>query len=120
MGEVDQASRVEKLLATQTAKLDGLFEGRRYEIVQEITPAFLEQKGRDKIQTPLGNRGRNGYLVRLIEGPEVDPSGYADDSVKLDAQGRQWFFVGATVLATMAEDYGAVDLPEKRTKKSET
>lgn len=111
VAEVDQTQRVEKLLATQTAKLDGLFEGRRFQIIKDVTPSFLESKGRDKMQTPLGNRGRNGYLVMLVDGPEIDPGPYADDTIHRDKQGRQWFFVGATVLNTMASDYGAVDLP---------
>lgn len=111
MSEVDQVQRVEKLLATQTAKLDGLFKDRKFQILRDVTPAFLESKGRDKMQTPLGNRGRNGYLVMLIDGPEIDPGPYADDTIHRDKSGRQWFFVGATVLKTMADDYQAVTLP---------
>ena len=111
MREVDQVARVAKVLAAQRTRLDGLFEERRFEIVGEVTPAFLEAKGRDRLRSPLGNLGRNGYLVALVDGPDINPGVYAEGSINRDKRGRQWFFVGARVLGQMSTDYGAVDLP---------
>ena len=56
---VDQEERTRRLKAKIRAKMDGLFEGRQFEVVTEITPEYLEGKvdaegnPRTHLQTPL-------------------------------------------------------------------
>ncbi len=117
---VDQSVRVERLLATQQVKLEGLFKGRKFEIVQKVTPDFLAGKGKDKLTTPLGNKGRRGYLVRKVSGPDIVTNPYVDGTINRDSQGRQWFFVGEAVLQKMSDMFDAVELPATKTEDTDS
>jgi len=105
MATVNQEQRVKKLKKTLDTRLAGLFgEGRKYVIIGEVSPQWLESKGFSKLKTPLGNKGSNGWLVSLMEGPEVDPENYSvnepegESTIRVGKDGRQWFFIGAAVV----------------------
>lgn len=86
---------------TRKAKLDRLYLGQRYTIVKEI---HLE--GDARFETPLGNKGRNGFAI-----VNEDPTQEGDKAKHI---------VGATLLALIAKDYGAVDLPPAKRKRKPT
>jgi hypothetical protein len=86
--------RAASLLATRKQKMDELFSGKRFEIVQEI---HLE--GDQRFETPFGNKGRHGFHLR--------PEGTTDKG----------FIVGATMLEQIASEYGAGTLPAKERKR---
>jgi hypothetical protein len=78
--------------ANREQKIKDLFEGRRYSIVREV---HLGEKQR--FVTPLGNRGRHGFLL------QEDGTDYR-------------IVVGARLLQIAAQTYGAVDLPPSKTR----
>lgn len=94
--------RAASLAATRQAKFDELFKGRHYKIVKVIA-----LQGEQRFQTPFGNKGRNGFA--LI------PDDRSFTSVAEEKAAA--IFVGATVLAKAAADYGAVEVPEKVRKR---
>lgn len=89
------AKRSQTLSESRQAKMDALFKDKKFEIVKEVN---LPQG--QHFVTPLGNKGRNGFVVK---------------EVGTDNQ----FAVGATTLKLMAETYGAVTLPEKPSQEAE-
>jgi hypothetical protein len=83
------------LAATKQAKLDTLFSNRRYRIVSEIHLTESDEP----FKTPLGNTGRNGYLLEEV-GNETNR-----------------FPIGETALRKAASEYGAVTLPVREKKR---
>lgn len=93
------------LAASRQAKLDGLFQGKLYTILKEVH--LPEGK---VFQTPLGNKGANGYALQLIDA-EGDPITESKDGQPVR------FMVGATLLRLVAETYGSVTVPPKVRKR---
>ena len=91
------AKRARALLATRKLKMDQLFAGRRFKIVQVVSLG-----GEDRFVTPFGNKGRRGYVLA----EEGNPGNS--------------FYVGETVLGQAAREYDAVELPEKRRRRRRT
>jgi hypothetical protein len=90
----EMKDRSASLAANRKAKMDELFAGKKFTILQEI-----HLNGDERFVTPFGNKGRNGYAIS----EEGNPSNR--------------FIVGATVLKQAAAEYGAVTLPEPKRKK---
>jgi regulator of protease activity HflC (stomatin/prohibitin superfamily) len=93
------------LAASRQAKLDALFKDKFYTILKEVH--LPEGK---VFQTPLGNKGSNGYALQLIDadGNPITES-YDDQPTK--------FMVGATLLRLVAATYGSVQVPPKIRKR---
>jgi hypothetical protein len=91
---VAQATSVQ---TTRRAKLDDFFAGSRYEVIKTI---HLDNG--QKFVTPFGNKGRNGFALQEVGGQE------------------RKLIVGASLLAKIARDYGAVEVPAKTGRKRRT
>jgi len=76
---------------TRKARMDELFTGRKFEIVEKF-------KSDTALATPLGYKVNSGYKLRAVDGKN-DP---------------QEFVVGKSLLATIADEYNAVDKPEAK------
>lgn len=70
---------------TRKAKMDELFKGRRYTIVEE-------KKFDTPQETPLGYKVKSGYLIRSTDG-------------------EQEFVVGKALINTLADEYSAIEKP---------
>ncbi len=79
---VDQKS---KWHATREARMDELFSGRRYNIVEE-------KKFDSPQETPLGYKVTSGYVIESTDG-------------------EQKFVVGKSLINTLAEKYNALEKP---------
>ena len=95
MSDSPTTKRSDALAETRKQKLDEMFSGKKFEILKEI---HLPEG--ELFQTPLGNKGRHGFAIR----EQGNPSNQ--------------FIVGKTVLKQASEQYGAVDLPEKKARKA--
>lgn len=97
-------TRSESLAATREAKMVELFSGKHYTVLQEV---HLE-KGQ-VFQTPLGNKGRNGYVIEQVD---------AEGNPVLNAEtGRPVRHVVGIQTLTIAQDqFGAVTVPPKPEK----
>lgn len=90
----DEQSRGDKMRATRDRKMKELFEGKQYAILGEIHLSEDEQ-----FQTPFGNKGRNGYVIKEVN------------------SGNR-LMVGETVLRKAHEKYGSVPgLPPQKEKR---
>lgn len=104
-------SRASQIKGAKRQKLDEWFKGRQWRICTELSGPVEGGVCKDgqiilaapaEFQTPLGNRGRRGYIVQ-----EVDAAGN-------DLSTRPQIF-GIQVLRETQELYGAiVNLPPKR------
>jgi len=100
--------RSESLAATRQSKMDQLFKDRHYTFTKEVN---LPKDG-PVFQTPLGNKGRNGYVFAEVDAagnPVIDPATNKPVSIVL----------GATTAKIAGETYGAIDLstlPKKEKK----
>lgn len=74
---------------TRKAKMDELFSGKSFRIVEEFNSDVA-------VATPLGYKIKNGYKLQEI-GEEVN-----------------YIVVGKSLLNTLAEEYNAVDKPEPK------
>lgn len=90
----EMKNRSASLAANRKAKMDELFEGKKFTILQEI-----HLNGDERFVTPFGNKGRNGFAISE------------------DGNPSNRFIIGATVLKQVAAEYGAVTLPEPKRKK---
>lgn len=88
--------RGEALKATRQRKLDEAFAGRAFEVVAEVNlpPGQV-------FQTPFGNKGRHGYIIR-------------------DRETGDRMVVGKQVLRILHDQYQAVALPQKRRQPTGT
>jgi hypothetical protein len=79
---------------TRKARMDKLFSGKHYEIVEEV-------KSSTPLTTPLGYKINKGYLLQ---------------------SGDEKIYVGKALLRQLADEYGAVSKPEpkKRGRPSKT
>jgi hypothetical protein len=106
--EGESNGRGQKISAARRAKLDALFAGKKYEIVKEVD-LTQDPQGR-KFETPLGNQGRKGWAIKLVEGyePSVDPGSKTGELFPTK------MIFGESVLRDEAEKtYGAITMPEK-------
>jgi len=102
--EAKARRRIQRVRATRSDKLASLFgDGRRYRIVKEVS---VEASA--KFTTPMGNRGRRGYVVRQEAGPPVVFDFPANAVHKYLDNGMVTFVVGKTLLKHAAEAYQAV------------
>lgn len=98
--EAPKRTRGEALAVTRKAKFDEYFLDKKYSIIGEVHLDKDPETGKQQVfQTPFGNKGRHGFVLQE-EG--------TDNKV----------VVGATVLRKAAKEYGAVELPEKRTRRA--
>lgn len=79
-------SQSEKWHETRKAKLDELFEGQKFDVVEEFHSDV-------PVTTVLGYKTKNGYYL---------------------SDGTDKIAVGKTLLKQIAEQYGAVELPEPK------
>lgn len=73
---------------TRKARLDDLFEGKKFRVVGEF-------KSDEPKATPLGYKVKSGYTLEAVDGGER-------------------IVVGKALLNTLADDYDAVDKPEPK------
>jgi hypothetical protein len=73
---------------TRKARLDKLFSGRSYRIVDE-------KKFDIPQETPLGYKVKTGYIIESIDG-------------------EQTFVVGKALINTLVNDYSAIDKPASK------
>lgn len=93
--EASALSRETKMAKTRAAKMEALFKDKHYRILGEI---HLEPD--EQFQTPFGNRGRHGYVLK------------AEDTGKK-------IMVGETILRKAAALYGGIEgLPPEKPKRS--
>ncbi len=93
-GEVP-LSRSEKMSQTRTGKMRSLFYGKKYKILGEV-----HLKEDEQFQTPFGNKGRNGFVLKEV-----------DTGTKI--------IVGEAVLRKANEQYDSIlDLPPAKPKRS--
>jgi len=92
--------RAASLQASRQVKMDALFKDKKYKILKEV-----HLKDDERFQTPFGNKGRNGYALQLEDGQEP--------SEGMPAK----FVIGETMLAQIARDYQAVEVPAKERKR---
>ncbi len=83
----DQAN---KWHSTRKARMDELFAGRKFRIVEEFTSD-------EPLETPLGYKVKKGYRLQEVEGNE--PREVSE------------FVVGKALLNQLADDYNAVEKP---------
>ncbi len=76
--------------STRKTRMDELFAGRKFRIVEEFTSD-------EPLETPLGYKVKKGYLLQEVEGNE--PGEVAE------------FVVGKALLNQLADDYNAVEKP---------
>jgi hypothetical protein len=86
---VDQKS---KWHDTRKARLDELFTGRKFRIVEEF-------KFDEPVATPLGYKVKSGYRIEQVDSTDGEVAEY---------------FIGKSLLNTLANDYAAVDKPEPK------
>lgn len=86
--------RAASMLASRQVKLDELFKGKKFTITREI---HLE--GDERFETPFGNKGRHGFALQEVGNPANE------------------FIVGESMLALVARDYQAVEVPVKERKR---
>lgn len=79
-------TRGASLLATRKQKMDELFAGKSFDIVEEV---HLE--GEDRFVTPFGNKGRNGFMLAEVGNP------------------NNTFIIGETMLKQVETDYKAIN-----------
>lgn len=84
----DQAS---KWHSTRKARMDELFTGRKFEIVEDF-------KSKTSVATPLGYKVNSGYKLRAVDSKD----------------GLQEFVVGKSLLNALADEYDAVEKPEPK------
>src|SRR4051812_10193912 len=72
---------------TRKARMDSLFSGKKYVLVEK-------KKFDTPQQTPLGYKVKSGYVIK-------------------SADGDQTFVVGKSLLNTLADEYNAIEKPEK-------
>jgi hypothetical protein len=77
---------------TRKARLDELFEGKKFRVVEEF-------KSDEPVATPLGYKVKSGYKLREIN--------------HLTRDVRE-IVVGKSLLNKLADDYDAVDKPEPK------
>jgi hypothetical protein len=70
---------------TRKARLDSLFAGRSYRIVEKKTFDSAQE-------TPLGYKVKSGYVIESTDG-------------------EQTFVVGKSLINTLAEEYNAIEKP---------
>jgi hypothetical protein len=70
---------------TRKARMDSLFAGRSYRIVEE-------KKFDEPQETPLGYKVKSGYVIESLDG-------------------QQRFTVGKALVNTLADEYGAIEKP---------
>lgn len=85
--------RGSKLAANRKAVLDKLFTDRKYVVKGEVHLGPDENGAQQVFQTPLGNKGRHGYVLEEV------------------GTGERVVF-GKTMILRIAEEYGAFELPE--------
>lgn len=90
-------TRGESLRATKQRKLDTMFRGRKWEILQEIhLPDEPDANGDyPRFENPFGNKARHGYVIR-------------------DVVSGQVVYVGNSLLKIIATRYEGVVLPVRR------
>ncbi len=54
-------SRSEKMSQTRAGKMKDLFQGKKYKILGEV---HLSKDDNEQFQTPFGNKGRNGFVLK--------------------------------------------------------
>lgn len=86
------SKRSEARRQSRAEKMDELYKGRSFEIVQEV---HLEKD--QHFVTKLGNKGRNGFVIKDVETGETQ-------------------VVGATTLQIIQDTYGGVTIPPKPAK----
>jgi len=96
----EKKDRAASLAETRKAKMDALFYGQKYDILKEI-----KLEGDDRFETPFGNKGRNGFALKLS-------TGYTARDGQPDK-----FVIGETMLRQVSEQYGAVEVPVKERKR---
>lgn len=94
----DSGDRGAKITAARRDKLDKLFAGKKYEILKPVD-LTNDPEGR-KFETPLGNKGKKGYAIKLAEGYEPE-AGWPSVMI-----------FGESVLRQVEKDYGSVTMPE--------
>lgn len=86
----DQAN---KWHSTRKARMDELFAGRKFRIIDEVN-------SEEPLETPLGYKIKKGYRLELVEGSF--PGEVAD------------IYVGKALLNQLADEYNAVEKPEPK------
>ncbi len=90
-------SRSEKMSQTRADKMRALFQGKKYKILGEV---HLSKDDGEQFQTPFGNKGRNGFVL------------------KEDETGSK-IIVGEAVLRKADEQYSSIlNLPPAKPKRS--
>lgn len=82
------ADQKSKWQATRKAKMDELFTGKQYKIVDEFS-------SEEPMKTPLGYTVKNGFVIESLDG-------------------SQRFHVGKSIINILADDYKAITKPEKK------
>lgn len=95
--DLPESDRGAKITAARRSKLDALFAGKKYEIIKAID--LTEDPQGRKFETPLGNKGKKGFAVRLAEGYEPE-EGWPST-----------FIFGESVLRQVEKEYGAIEMP---------
>jgi hypothetical protein len=86
----DMTDQASKWHSTRKARMDQLFAGRKFRVVEEVNSD-------EPLETPLGYKIKKGYRLQLVEG--TFPGEVAE------------FYVGKALLNQLAEEYDAVDKP---------
>jgi hypothetical protein len=73
---------------TRKARMDDLFTGRKFRIVEEF-------KSDEPVATPLGYKVKSGYRVEATDGKD----------------GLQDFVIGKSLVKILADDYAAIERP---------
>lgn len=95
--------RGSKLAANRKAILDGLFLDRKYDVVGEVHLGQDDNGAQLVFKTPLGNKGRHGWVLEPVGGGER-------------------IVFGRTMLLRISEEYGSFELPDSlrpRARQSE-
>lgn len=101
--EAKARRRIARVRATRAEKMQSLFEARQYKIVKEVSVDASA-----KFTTPLGNRGRRGYVLRQQTGSRVEFDFPVNAVHKYLDNGMVTFVVGKTLLKHAAERFGAI------------
>lgn len=89
----EKIARGKVLQAIREEKMREAFEGKKFVIDSEIHYGPDE-----RFETPFGNKGRHGFILRNVETGER-------------------LVVGESVLRRISEQFKAVDIPEKKRKR---
>lgn len=82
------ADQKSKWQATRKAKMDELFTGHKYKIVNEFS-------SEEPKKTPLGYTVKNGFVIESTDG-------------------TQRFYVGKSIINILADNYNAITKPEPK------